>query len=365
MKILLVILIIVHGLIHLLGFVKAVGWAELKQLTKTISRPWGYIWLIVALVWMATGVLLVINFEYWWIFSWLALAGSVGLIITQWKDAKFGMIANLLILVYTIVGSSAWRFHHRYQQDVEKGIRETETISEKILTEDDIRDLPQPVQKYIRYAGCIGKPQVKSFSVVFNGKIRKDEKSDWMPFTSEQYNFLQLSTRLFFMEATMKNFPVAGYHAFFNGDAMMDIRLFSLINVQFQDGDLMDRAETVTFFNDMCCMAPATLIDSRIKWKTATTDSVEAVFTNNNISIKAVLYFNDSGQLVNFKSNDRMNADTGTPLPWETPLSNYKRIDGHLLPGYAETIYTYPDRKLCYGTFETMSVKYNVTNEMK
>jgi hypothetical protein len=236
-------------------------------------------------------------------------------------------------------------------------------VSEKILTDAEIINLPVPVQKYIRYTGCIGKPKVRNFSVEFTGKIRKDEKSEWMPFKSEQYNFIDTPTRLFFMKATMKNLPVAGYHAFFDGDAMMDIRLFSMVKVQYQDGDLMDRAETVTFFNDMCCMAPATLIDPRIKWKTISPNVIEANFTNRNISITSVLYFNETGQLINFTSNDRMDAVTGTPLPWETPLSNYKLMNGHLLPGYAETIYTYPNGKLCYGKFELTAVKYNVKKE--
>lgn len=363
MKIFLVLLILVHGLIHLLGFVKAMGWAELKQLTKPISRPFGIVWLLVAVVWVMSAALVALNYEYWWMVTWLALFGSSGLIITQWKDARFGMVANLLILISTVIGMSAWRFYNLYRHDVNKGIRETASVSEKLLTEADIINLPVPVQKYIRYTGCIGKPQVRNFSVEFTGKIRKDEKSAWMPFTSEQYNFLSTSTRLFFMKATMKNFPVAGYHAYIDGDAMMDIRLFSVLNVQYQEGELMDRAETVTFFNDMCCMAPATLIDPRIKWKTTSNNVVEAVFTNRNITIMSVLYFNESGQLINFKSNDRLEVGSGTPLPWETPLSDYKEINGHLLPGFAETIYTYPKGKLCYGTFELKSIKYNVKKE--
>jgi len=159
----------------------------------------------------------------------------------------------------------------------------------------------------------------------------------------------------------MKMLPVAGYHRFKNGHAFMDIRLFSLFKVQFQDGSAMDIAETVTFFNDMCCMAPATLIDKRISWKEKENNAVTAIFTNNGISITADLYFNDIGALVNFTSKDRYAADAGKQLPWATPLKDYAILDGFKLAGYAETIYTYPDRDLCYGTFKLTSVKYNCT----
>lgn len=166
-------------------------------------------------------------------------------------------------------------------------------------------------------------------------------------------------TRLFFMKAVMKNLPIAGYHCFKNGDAFMDIRLLSLFKVQFQEGKEMDMAETVTFFNDMCCMAPATLIDKRISWTENDENSVSATFTNNGIMITADLYFNYRGELVNFISNDRYAADFGEKLQWATPLKNYKEINGYKLAGYAEAIYSYPDRDLCYGTFNIASIKYN------
>ena len=39
-------LLILHGLIHLMGFAKAFGYAELPQLTQPISRDWGVVWLL-------------------------------------------------------------------------------------------------------------------------------------------------------------------------------------------------------------------------------------------------------------------------------------------------------------------------------
>jgi hypothetical protein len=124
----------------------------------------------------------------------------------------------------------------------------------------------------------------------------------------------------------------------------------------------MDKAETVTFFNDMCCMAPATLIDKRISWEMIGDNIVKATFLNNGISITANLYFNETGELVNFISNDRYNADAGKKLPWATPLKDYKEVNGYTLARSAETIYTYPDRDFCYGTFSVSSIAYNCSD---
>lgn len=359
LRIFFLLLVTTHGLIHLMGFAKAFQFAEIKQLTTTISKPVGFMWFLATFLFVITAVLFLFKKDYWAIFAIGAVLISQIVVILNWHDAKFGTIANAIILIAAIIGYATWSYYDKYQNDVKSNFEQKAHFLNAKLTEMDIQHLPEPVKKYIHYTGSIGKPKVNNFKIEFKGKIRKNEQSEWMPFTSEQYNFMEIPTRLFFMKAVMKGFPVTGYHLFKNGNAYMDIRLLSLFKVQYQDGYEMDKAETVTFFNDMCCMAPATLIDNRITWQITGENIVKATFTNNGITITADLFFNEVGELVNFKSNDRYNADAGMILPWATPLKDYKEVNGYKLAGYAETIYTYPDRDLCYGTFEISSIKYN------
>jgi hypothetical protein len=287
---------------------------------------------------------------------------STFLIISVWKDAKFGTIANMIILAATIIGYGTSSFHHFYRTEVNLNLSPENSFPQSILTENDLTGLPEPVKNYIRYSGSLGKPKVNNFRIEFSGKIRKNEQSPWMPFTSEQYNFMGATTRLFFMKAVMKGLPLSGLHSFKNGDAFMDIRLLSLFKVQYQSGKEMGIAETVTFFNDMCCMAPATLVDKRVKWLDSDSNSAHAEFSNNGITISARLYFNDKGELVNFVSDDRYAAgenNTMQRLRWSTPLKEYREVDGYRLASYAEAVYTYPEGDLCYGSFSLNHITCN------
>lgn len=359
MRIAFFLLLAMHGLFHAFGFVKAFAISDLKQLTQSIPRPFGVMWLSACILLVIAAVMFAFRNVNW---MWLGLIGillSQALIIYFWQDAKFGTVANVIIFFGIIIQFASSGYYNRYQHDVISALQQKDYFENSDLTETDIASLPGPVKKYIRFAGSIGRPKVNNFKVEFTGKIRKDEKSAWMPFTSQQYNFMQTPTRLFFMKAIMENLPVAGYHAFKNGHAFMDIRLLSLFKVQFQDGPEMDLSETVTFFNDMCCLAPATLIDKRIKWLAVEGNNVKASFTNNHITVSAWLYFNDAGALINFISKDRYSAEAGKQLPWATPLNDYQHINGYRLMHNAETIYSYPERDLCYGTFELASIEYN------
>ena len=49
----------------------------------------------------------------------------------------------------------------------------------------------------------------------------------------------------------------------------------------------MTQGETVTMFNDMCVMAPATLIDPAIVWEPVDARTARASFTNAGYRIRA------------------------------------------------------------------------------
>lgn len=287
----------------------------------------------------------------------MAASGTLDLEFTH----MLRMLAFIPVLLIIAVALYSLSFHHSYIREVHKALA-TRKDDSSLLRESDIASLPLPVQRYIRLSGAIGKPKVHAFRITFTGRIRKNERSEWMPFESEQYNTLDIPNRLFFMRATMKGLPVSGYHRFANSQASMDIRLLSLIRVEHQRGAVMDTAETVTFFNDMCCMAPATLIDKRIDWRQLDSNSLLATFTANGIRISATLYFNERGELVNFISNDRyMLADDHKMIqaPWSTPLKSYAEYHGHHLASTADAVYSLPTGQLCYGEFVTTDIVYN------
>ena len=354
---------LIHGLIHFMGFAKAYGYGNITQLTKEIFKPMGVLWFSTGLLFIICIALYLLKKDSWVYFALIAVVLSQILIINSWQDAKFGTIANVIILIVIIIGFFQINFKNAYKSEIKIGLEESKNIQETILNEADIAYLPNPVQKYIRYTGFVGKPIIHNFRVDFAGKIRDHAKPVWMELTSEQYNFIKTSTRLFYLDATMKGLPVAGFHCFKNGVAYMDIRLLSMFKVEYQSGKVMDVSETITFFNDICVMAPGALIDKRIEWLEVMGNKVKAAFTNNEITISAWLYFNEKGEMVNFTSEDRSalgkNGET-MKLKWSTPMRDYKNINGYRLASYAETIYTYPEGDFTYATFELKDIMYNL-----
>jgi len=360
-KIFFLIILFIHGLIHILGFLKAYQLAEINQLTQNISKPMGMLWLIALLLFLAAGIQLISNHNLWWITALIGIILSQALIILVWQDAKFGTIANIIILLAVVAGYGSWSFENLFNNDVSVNLETSSKIEKNLLTEKDIEHLPLPVQKYLKYAGVINKEKVNSVKIIFDVEMREKGK-DWFKATSVQYNFFDEPTRLFYMKAKMFGLTVPGYHRYVEAKATMDIRLFGLIPIIKQSGEVMNKTETVTLFNDMCLMVPATLIDKRIQWEPIDSLTTKAIFTNRGISISAILYLNKDGQLINFISNDRIQVSDMKQYPFSTPVYGYKNINGINVMSGGEAIWHYPDGEFAYGKFNLKTIEYNISN---
>ena len=177
-------IILLHGLIHLIGFAKAFNCGDITQFTNQISKPAGLLWLITATLFIAAFILFLVNKESWPVVALVAVLLSQILIVTVWQNAKYGTTANVLILVIAVVSWGSIDFERSFRNDVNAHFVKSNEQND-LLTEADVRLLPLPVQKYLRYTGVMGKPKLTTMRIVFEGRMR-DKGKDWFPFRSVQ-----------------------------------------------------------------------------------------------------------------------------------------------------------------------------------
>jgi len=73
---------------------------------------------------------------------------------------------------------------------------------------------------------------------------------------AEQQSFADKPTRLFLMRARMFGVPFEAFHRAVGGHATHAVTVAGTFPLENAHGDEMDRAETVTLFNDMCLPGP-------------------------------------------------------------------------------------------------------------
>src|SRR5215218_11055407 len=219
------ILLVVHGLTHLLGAAGAFHPADLPQLTQPISPAAGVLWLVSAGLFLATAVALFLWPRVWWLIGALAVVLSMAVILPAWIDARFGAVPNAIVLVGVVFGflsQGPFSLRAEYEQDVAS--RVSVPASTVPVTGADLEHLPVPVQRYLRLVGVVGQPRVHNYRVRMHGRIRNSPEGRWMPLRAEQYTVINAPARMFYLTASMFGIPVQGYHRYVGSSASMRVK---------------------------------------------------------------------------------------------------------------------------------------------
>jgi hypothetical protein len=357
-------LVALHGALHLLGFAGAFGVFGAQGPLASISKLRAWLWLGAALAFFATATFAILGWRFWSLAALVAVVGSELLIVSSWRDAKFGTLPNLVVLVpalISLINLGPNGFGTRFSREVQSGFAKAN--APRLVVAADLALLPAAVRRYVEYSGAVGKPKVFNFRAHFRGQIRSKPDGDWMNFKAEQYEFFEPAKRIFLIRSSLYGLPFEALHLYVGNDATMQVKLLDLFEVADARGPEMNRSETVTLFNDICAFAPAALIDAAVEWQELDAHSVIGTFTNAGNRISAILSFDPDGRLVNFVSDDRYQTTDGKVYDkyrWSTPLSDYREHQGRNVSSYGEASWSMPDGELTYGRFELVSIQYNV-----
>jgi hypothetical protein len=257
-------------------------------------------------------------------------------------------------------------FRTEFDRDAAEGFRHAPAQTPQVVTEDDLAHLPDLVQRYLRYAGVVGRPRVWNYRVRFVGEMRGTPTGPWMPAVTDQLSFVDPPVRLFLMKARMFGLPVRAFHRFVGPSATFRVRVAGLLTMVDAKGPEMNRSETVTRLNDMCLLAPATLIGPDLAWEAIDESTVRVTFTSFGNSVSALLTFDAAGALTDFSSEDRMQTADGktyVPMRWSTPIAAWREFHGRRVASDASAVWHAPTGEYAYGRFEVVSCEYNVESQ--
>ena len=372
-------LLLLHSAILSLGFAKAFELADLEQLGH-ISRPMGYVWLGSAVLFGLAAGLSALDREWWWLPAAVGLVSSTVVIVASWDEAKAGLIVNLIVLPVVLAhafgrapGGCRSRYARAVRDQLARGAARPRTV-----TESDLAQLPEPVARYLRFVGVVGRPEVRDYRYRFDMALREGPDRPYLHGVAEQHSFTDPPARLFLYRGRKFGLPIEAFHRYVGRHATFSVRLASLLDVVDARGDEMDRAETVTLFADMCLLAPATLTDPSITWEQAAASTVRGSWSNAGNPVSAVLTFSADGALSAFHSDDRGRSDdlakwglteldpgtaVGSPnrVRWSTTVTRWGDLDGRMAPLRGHATWHLPGGDFTYAEFRLTDREFNAT----
>lgn len=362
MRIALIILIGVHGIIHLFGFLKAFDISEFNAISQPISRIFGLIWLLTFVLFAITFVLLIFQSNYWWLSGFLAVIASQVLILNYWNDAKFGTIANLIILVSVIIAYSNFSFKNKIVQE-RKGLFEiSESVSEKVITKVTISELPSIVQKWLTISGTIGKSPISNVHLTQELQLKlSPDQEDWNNGKAEQYFTINPPAFNWNINTKMNSiFSVVGRDKFENGNGEMTIKLLSLISVaDAKNSDKVDQATLQRFLAEIVWF-PSASLSPYIKWESLDEYSAKATMEYKGAKGTGEFHFDEKGNFKKFVAMRFQDSNAVEPTEWTVIAIQTEERNGIKIPIECEASWKLERGKWTWLKLKIKDIQYNV-----
>jgi hypothetical protein len=359
MRLLFALIVLFHGLIHLMGFAKAFHLAEVPQLGGSFSKSAGVLWLLTALLFAASMFLFFLKKDEWWMLAAAAVLLSQILIFTQWNDAKFGTIANLIALAGVATGYGAWQFNRMVR--TETAVFAAAPLPAPVpLTREMLAPLPPVVQHWLERCDVVGKDVIHKVHLRQAGEMRTKPDAGWLAFEAEQYNTVDnpgfiWTTQIEMMPAVY----LAGRDKYQDCHGHMLIRLLSLFPVADAKGPETDQGTLLRNLAEICWFPTAALSDY-IRWESLDALSARATMTCGGTSASGIFRFNADGDMTGFEAQRYYNRKEGPTLEtWVVENKDWKTMNGIRIPYKSEITWKLKTGDFTWLKLEITDIEYN------
>jgi len=361
MKIFLIVLLVIHGIIHLLGFLKAYQYLEIAALKQYIGPASGILWLTACVLLLLTALLLVLQNGYWAFFGIATVLLSQLLIILSWSDARYGTLINIVLLLIMIPALGKFYFDKMVVNETKQLLMTIPSDTTGSLEKADLTTLPPIVIKWIRSSGTLDIPEIKLIRLKQKGRLKTSPSGSWMPFTAEQWITTQEPG--FIWKTTVQLMgPVffVGRDKLYRSEASMKIKLLSVFNVvNAQNDKKLDEASLLRFLAESCWY-PATALEPYIEWEAISPLQARARLKHNGVSVSGIFTFLPDGRLKSFEAHRYMGSGKEARLEkWFVENTSYKEFNGVIIPNKSKISWKLAAGDFQWLTLEISDITYN------
>ena len=229
------------------------------------------------------------------------------------------------------------------------------------VTEDDLRELPEPMARYLRFSGVVGKRRISAVHLVHSGHFKPGADRAWMSIDGEY--FMTTKKPSFFWYGKVNIVPGISFVAldsYAGGSGRMVVKLMSVFRIV----DDRSRQVSASAFGRAVAeltMAPSFFLDrARVRCSRAGSDQVRCTVTDGDFSTHADLFVNDDGSLNRIELMryfDRGNGQA-TLERFTGKGSRPKSFDGRVLASRMDGVWNLSEGDLHYVSFDIDRVDF-------
>lgn len=274
---------------------------------------------------------------------------------------KMGLILGIILLLVSIL---VIYFNVPYSR-LKTNFKDYLVASEENINENKksvkyaLEDLPQSMQNFYSYTKLVNK--VSSNHVSFNFKdadFVNIEMNKTLKINYSEHIFGDVPARFAFIDSSLYGIPFQGLDSFINGEGGMKGVVAKNITLFNQRGEEMNKAALVTWLAEIIFM-PSQLLSGDVDIKEIDKNTVGVSITYDNIKASGIYKFLDSGELVEFTTDDRAliyNDGRLEHRKWSALYEDYKNNGDLLLPNRLKSKWHFDNEDIIY--FDGTDIEY-------
>lgn len=272
------------------------------------------------------------------------------------------------IIIFMLMFSSCSSLKKLYVSEVRESLSKNSVPKIGYYSEDDFSALPEPVKKYFKYCGYIGKEKINTIQIDYdNAFIKMSPEKKWTKIKYYQVNFTDNPTRLAYISSRIIGmFAFEGRDKYQNGEGNMRIRLVKMFTVANAKGKEMDESALVTLLSEVLFM-PDLAIQEQIEWNSMDSTSVKATFRDEGHEVSGIFYFNDQNECIQFTTKDRFywqKDGSYKNIRWSIELSDYTDLNGIKFPTDVKVIWHMDEGDFEYFKAKVIDVRHNINDQL-
>jgi hypothetical protein len=266
-------------------------------------------------------------------------------------------LAGLAVIGAGLAGDRA--FTRLVQRDVQALRAGAAPGRAGVVTEGMLADLPEPVRRYLRYAGVVGKPFPGAVRLRQKGKMRLAPGQPWIPLDAEEYYSVQPPGFVWAGWARLGPLAVARARDMYaGGEGRMLVKVASLWPVADASGEQMDKSGMMRYLSEMIWF-PAAFLGDNISFAAVDDRSARVTLTDQGQTATGTLFFDEQGRLTGFVGDRYRTPASSNPETWSTPITGYGEFEGLRLPARGKAAFKLPGGDFDYIDVTVTDVHYD------
>lgn len=268
------------------------------------------------------------------------------------KIIKWIFLLGVLGIVGYIVLEN-YLYEKEVQQEINRFQQQSEITYQQIHY-NDIKNLPAPVQRYLKFAVREGKRYPNKISLVRGGWYRMSADQSWMSIYGEEYYRLDKPEYLWFSRISYPpGIPIQARESYLAGVGKKSMKVLSVYPVMHNSNQHNDVTNLLQYLFAMPNMPMAFYQANFLSWQYMNDRSARVTIRDKGNQASAIFYFDTDGKIVRAVTNDRYrNTPSGlVKTPCVVRYGDYKYVDGFFVPGFREMTWKTPSGEYKYARY--------------